>query len=151
MASTPKYAWLWKRFDEFLGEKHLKQTKQRNIIIEIFLDQGGHVSAEDLHAKVRKKGHNIGLATVYRTLNLLKEGGFADQKQFSDGKSVFELREPGQHHDHLVCVSCGKVVEFENQEIEILQEQVAKRYHFRLTRHTLDLFGYCSDCDKKTT
>ena len=129
-------------------EKNLKQTKQRQTIVKGFLDLKGHISAEELHDYTREQGHNIGLATIYRTLNLLKEAGLADQKQFSDGKSVFELLSPGHHHDHLICMSCQKIIEFENDEIEQLQEAVAKHHGFKLINHSLDLFGYCPSCQE---
>lgn len=141
-------AWLWRSLDDFLMKKNLKQTKQRQRVIERFLELKGHISAEELHDHIRKKGDNIGLATVYRTLNLLKEAGLADQKQFSDGRSVFEVHAPGSHHDHLICLGCHMVVEFENEAIETLQEEVAKSFNFTLINHSLDLFGYCETCTK---
>ena len=142
------FVWFWERLDQYLAKSQLKQSKQRNYIIEEFLKLDAHVSAEDLHGVLKNTEHNPGLATVYRTLNLLKDAGLVDQKQFSDGKSVFEVLAPDSHHDHLICVSCHKVIEFENPEIEKLQGEVAQRYGFRLTHHSLDLFGYCSECLK---
>ncbi len=138
--------WFWDRLDQYLAKAQLKQSKQRNFIIEEFLKMDSHVSAEDLYSQLKNTEHNPGLATVYRTLNLLRDAGLVDQKQFADGKAVFEVMAPGSHHDHLICVGCHKVIEFENDEIERLQLQVANRYGFRLTRHSLELFGYCSDC-----
>ncbi len=143
-----KDEWFWDKLDQYLAKAQLKQSKQRNFIIEEFLRLNTHVSAEDLYSRLKSSEHNPGLATVYRTLNLLKEAGLVDQKQFSDGKAVFEILAPGTHHDHLICVACHKVIEFENDEIETLQEEVAKRYGFRLTHHSLDLFGYCTECWK---
>ncbi|RYZ64204.1 MAG: transcriptional repressor, partial [Proteobacteria bacterium] len=133
----------------YLAKSQLKHSKQRNFIIEEFLSMNSHVSAEELYSQLKNMDHNPGLATVYRTLNLLKDAGLVDQKQFSDGKSVFEVMAPDSHHDHLICLLCHKVVEFENEEIERLQEQVAKKYNFKLTKHSLELFGHCSDCVKK--
>ncbi len=141
--------WFWERLDQYLAKSQLKHSKQRNFIIEEFLSMNSHVSAEELYSQLKNAEHNPGLATVYRTLNLLKDAGLVDQKQFSDGKSVFEVMEPGTHHDHLICINCHKVIEFENEEIERLQEQVAKKYGFKLTKHSLELFGNCADCAKK--
>lgn len=141
--------WFWDKLEQYLAKAQLKQSKQRNFIIEEFLRMNSHVSAEELYSRLKHSEHNPGLATVYRTLNLLREAGLVDQKQFADGKSVFEILAPGSHHDHLICVSCHKVIEFENDEIERLQEQVAKRYGFHLTHHSLELFGYCADCWKQ--
>jgi Fur family ferric uptake transcriptional regulator len=145
-----KFQWFWDRLDQYLAKAQLKQSKQRNYIIEEFLELDSHVSAEDLYSRLKDTEHNPGLATVYRTLNLLKEAGLVDQKQFADGKSVFEVLDPKAHHDHLICVSCHKVQEFANEEIETLQKQVAARYNFKLTHHTLDMFGLCADCQKKS-
>jgi len=142
----PGHEWFWERLDQYLAKSQLKHSKQRNFIIAEFLQMKTHVSAEELYSQLKAMDHNPGLATVYRTLNLLKEAGLVDQKQFSDGKSVFEVMAPGSHHDHLICLSCHKVIEFENEEIEKLQEIVAKKHGFKLTKHSLELFGLCSDC-----
>ncbi|MBC7659964.1 MAG: transcriptional repressor [Chitinophagaceae bacterium] len=140
--------WFWEKLNHYLAKSQLKHSKQRNFIIEEFLAMDSHVSAEELYSQLKNRDHNPGLATVYRTLNLLKDAGLVDQKQFSDGKSVFEVMAPDSHHDHLICLSCHKVIEFENEEIERLQELVAKKHSFKLTKHSLELFGHCSDCVK---
>jgi Fur family ferric uptake transcriptional regulator len=147
--NAEKYQWFWDRLDQYLAKAQLKQSRQRNFIIDEFLALDSHVSAEDLYSRLKETEHNPGLATVYRTLNLLKEAGLVDQKQFADGKSVFEVLDPKSHHDHLICVDCHKVLEFSNEEIETLQRQVATRFGFRLTHHSLDLFGHCAECQKK--
>jgi len=141
--------WFWDLLDDYLSKQSLKQTRQRKIVVEEFLRLDRHVDAEDLFNIVRKKDAKIGLATVYRTLNLLKEAGLADQKSFRDGRSVFEVHRPDQHHDHFICIDCGKVVEFENEEIEALQEKVAEQLGFKLAGHRLDLYGRCvrRDCE----
>lgn len=143
------FSWFWKELDAFLVAQDLKQTKQRRIIVEKFLYLDTHIDAEQLYEVVRAEGHNIGLATVYRTLNLLKAAGLAEQQQFADGRAVFEVLVPHKHHDHLVCLDCGKVVEFTNDQIEKLQEQVAEENGFRLIDHRLDLYGRCRSCTKK--
>ena len=136
-------AWIWEKLDRHLEARNLKQTKQRRTIVEAFLGVNSHITAEELYDQIRDHGHNIGLATIYRTLTLLKEAGIVEQKQFADGRSVFEVDFPDHHHDHLICLDCGAVIEFENDEIERLQEKVAKAHKFRLTSHSLDLFGHC--------
>ena len=151
MASKQKiesYTWFWERLDKYLAKAQLKQSKQRNFIIEEFLKMDKHVSAEELHAHLKFSDQNPGLATVYRTLNLLREAGLVDQKQFTDGKSVFEVLLPGTHHDHLICLHCHKVIEFHNAQIEKLQEQIANEFGFTLKHHSLELFGTCTDCLK---
>lgn len=139
------FAWFWKRLNSYLDRANLKQSKQRNIVIECLLDLKEHISAEDLHQYVRSRNNNTGLATVYRTLNLLKDAGLVEQKHFMDGKSVFEVISPDSHHDHLICTLCERVIEFENDAIERLQEKVAAQFGFRLKDHRLDLFGECLD------
>lgn len=146
MAKKQEHHWFWRQLDDFLAEKRLNQTTPRKIIIMELLSLKGHISAEELHGHVKSKGHQIGLATVYRTLALLKEAGLVDQKQFEDDKAVFEVLEPGEHHDHLICLQCKKVVEFQNETIEKLQEKIAEERGYQLIHHTLDLFGYCPDC-----
>ncbi len=143
------YRWFWDALDAYLSKKNLKQTKQRKQIVERFIDMKEHLSAEELHEAVRKDGHNIGLATIYRTLNLLADAGLAEQKSFGEGRFVYEVNTPGTHHDHLICLGCGLVIEFENDEIEKLQEKVAAVHQFKLVSHRLDLFGHCVNCQQK--
>jgi len=137
------YRWFWDSLDQYLLQSGLKQTKQRRAIVERFINLKSHVSAERLHADSRDGGLSVGLATIYRTLNLLADAGLVEQKQFGDGHFVYEIRTPGSHHDHLICLDCGAVIEFENEEIERLQEKVAAAHGFQLTSHRLDLFGHC--------
>ena len=145
------FRWFWDALDAYLIKKSLKQTRQREIIVERFIAMGTHLSAEDLHEAVRRDGHNIGLATVYRTLNLLADAGLAEQKQFSEGRYVYEVMTPGGHHDHIICIDCGAVFEFENEAIEALQREVAQLHNIKLTSHRLDLFGHCTkqNCERR--
>lgn len=143
------HQWFWNNLDAYLANKGLKQTKQRQRIVELFIGLNSHTSAEDLHQAVKREGHNVGLATVYRTLNILVDAGLVEQKSFREGHFVYEVRTPGEHHDHLICLDCGKVLEFENPEIESIQDKIAIQYGFRLTHHRLDLYGRCQKpmCD----
>ncbi len=155
-ARTPQkkletYRWFWDALDAYLAKKSLKQTKQRRQIVEHFISLNNHLSAEELHEAVRKDGLTIGLATIYRTLNLLADAGLAEQKSFGEGRFVYEINMPGAHHDHLICLDCGTVIEFENDEIEALQEKVAQVHQFKLTSHRLDLHGHCEkpNCERR--
>jgi Fur family ferric uptake transcriptional regulator len=141
-----KFAWFWERLDRYLVGQDLKQTRQRKQIIQAFLELSDHTDAESLFRRIRRDYKDIGLATIYRTLNLLKAANLVVQHNFADGRAVFELLVPDEHHDHLVCTKCNKVVEFENKRIEELQTEVAQQFGFVLTDHRLDLFGYCGDC-----
>jgi Fur family ferric uptake transcriptional regulator len=135
-------------FQGYLHSKGLKFTRQREDIVNYFLKANDHFSAEELYRKIQKNDPQIGYATVYRTLKLLVEVGLAIENQFGDGITRFEPLHEGEHHDHLVCLKCGKIIEFENNKIEKLQLKVAKDNNFNLTKHKCVLYGYCSRCSK---
>jgi len=135
------------KLEGYLARHGLKHTRQREIILEAFLATPGHVTSEDLHERVRASNPEIGAATVYRTLKLLSEAGVASASHFREGVTTYE--HPLAHHDHLVCVACGEVVEFECAMIEDAQQRIAVTYGFRLTAHRHDLFGYCPRCQAK--
>ena len=129
----------------------LKLTRQRKVILDALLTLPRHVSAEELYAASIKKNSSIGLATIYRTLHLLCEAGLVQGREFGDGQSRYELAYNHHHHDHLVCIHCGKIIEFENMDIEYLQEQVAKKHSFKIQRHKLELYGECKECQEKAS
>lgn len=124
----------------------MKHTRQRELILETFIKAGGHVSAEELYNKVIGGDSSIGLATVYRTLNLLCECGIAQQREFGEGCTLYEIVQDYKHHDHLICTTCGKIIEFEDCNIERLQEKVAQENGFTIYRHKLEIYGLCSEC-----
>jgi Fur family ferric uptake transcriptional regulator len=128
----------------YLEDHHLKHTKQRDAILEVFLDASGHVTSDDLFQRVRDIHPNIGYTTVYRTLKLLCDAGLAIERRFEDGVTRYEIEH--EHHDHLVCTKCGKIVEFECQMIESAQDKIADRYGFRVLRHRHELYGHCANC-----
>lgn len=132
-------------FHRYLAESGLKATKQRNLIVRTFLESMGHISAEELYRRVKRRDPRIGLVTVYRTLRLLREAGLAEERQFGEGHALFEVGSRG-HHDHLICTRCGKIVEFANDAIEALQEEVAKQYGFTILAHKHELYGLCTTC-----
>ena len=135
-------------FAKFIEEKGLKSTTQRDDIVNAFFDSGGHVSIEELHHSVQKKNPKIGYTTVYRTLKLLTESGLAHERQFGDGQARYEPVTAEEHHDHLICLKCGIITEFENLKIERLQEDVAKEHGFKVKNHKLEMYGYCKKCKK---
>ncbi len=137
-----------KSFSDFIAQKGLKSTRQRDIILDFFLASDRHMSIEELYLKVRAKHPNIGYATVYRTLKLFAEAGLAREIQFGDGQTRYEHANEGEHHDHLVCTRCGAITEFENESIEKLQEEVAASYGFIIETHKLELYGACEKCRK---
>lgn len=131
-------------YKAYLAQHQLKMTNQRKVIITEFLRAGGHLSAEDLFNMVKKKDDGVGLASVYRTINSLVEAGLAVERRFLDRTSVYELENPGHHHDHLICMRCRKIFEFENEAIEDQQRKVAEGLGFTLKDHKLELYGWCN-------
>lgn len=132
-----------------ISKHHLKVTKERSSVLRAFMASERHVTAEELHREMKEKGSSIGLATIYRTLNLFCECGLAEQRQFGDGQARYELTYNVNHHDHLVCTQCDRIIEFENLDIEKLQEKVAKKNNFTVYSHKLELYGLCSGCSKQ--
>lgn len=128
----------------YLEKNHLKQTRQRELILHAFLDAQRHVTSEDLYQAVRKEHANIGYTTVYRTMKLLVEAGLATERHFDDGITRYEIEH--EHHDHLVCVQCGRIQEFECEEIEERQSEIASRHGFEILRHRHELYGHCRTC-----
>ena len=125
----------------------LKLTKQREVILEVFFSQSGHASAEDILFSARAKDERVSLATVYRTLKLLQEYGLAEAHNFKDGQALFEpCLDKDDHHDHLICTRCGRIVEFVDPKIERLQIKNAKEHGFLITSHKMELYGLCRSC-----
>jgi len=135
------------RLAAHMRSRGLKVTRQRDQILESFLKIGKHVGVEDLLRAVRKNTPSIGNATVYRTMKLFVEAGIAEERRFSAGVTLYEPHDGDEHHhDHLICTVCERIFEFENEEIEQLQEQVAEAQGFKLTHHKMELYGLCTDC-----
>lgn len=138
-----------KLFTDYISAHGLKLTPQRRLIAEVFLKQDGHLSTEELYDKVRKEDSSVGQATVYRTLKLFCESGLGKEVHFGDGVARYERIVGVTHHDHLICIGCGKQVEFIDEDIEKLQEKLAERHGFLLTSHHMNLYGVCPVCRKK--
>ena len=136
-------------FYKYLTHKGLKRTKQRDVVLELFLSNDTHLTAEDIYQKLKHKHSDIGYSTVYRTLKLLKECDLAREVYFADGRMYFEHQFEQPHHDHMVCTQCGHTIEFFNATIEALQDRVAEENGFTPTRHTMVIFGLCRKCRDK--
>lgn len=131
------------RWTKYLRRHNLKTTQQRELIVDEFFRSTGHISVEDLLARVRRMQSHIGYATVYRTLKLLTESGVAASRHFDDGQTRYEIADES-HHDHLICLQCNLILEFENEEIEKLQDEMAARLGgFKVVRHKLELYALC--------
>lgn len=136
----------YKTLARYLDEKKLKHTKQRDAILDAFLSVKGHVTSEELYERIKITHPGIGFTTVYRTMKLLCEAGLAHERHFEGGVTRYEMC--SEHHDHLVCLRCGTIVEFECSMIESAQDDIAARYGFRLLRHRHELYGHCPECSK---
>ncbi len=143
-----------KEFSEYLVElknlikkRGLKHSAQRELILKILFHAKEHLSPEDIYNQVKKINPAIGLATVYRTLSFLEKEGMVDSVSFGAEGKRYELNR-GEHHDHIICLECGKIIEFYNEELERLQEKIATGCGFKLITHQLNLYGLCKECQK---
>ena len=136
-----------------LSERQHKMTPQRQIVLQIFLDHPGeHLSAEDVHDILRTEKAEIGLATVYRTLELLSDLGILQKMEFGDGCSRYEVNDTDptrHHHHHLICTKCGKVEEFDEDLLESLEADIERKTGFRTLDHQVKFFGVCKACQEK--
>ena len=132
---------MMEEFRRYLREHSLPVTSQREQVAEVVLEAGGHLSVEDIEQQLRQRGLRIGKATVYRTLDILAKSGMISERDFGEGFRRYE-RVPGHpHHEHLICVRCGKVVEFTNERLERLKSLIAEEYGFQHHHHRLDIYG----------
>lgn len=128
------------RIEKLCIDKGLRMTEQRRVIARVLSDAHDHPDAEELHRRAAAIDNRISIATVYRTVRLFEEAGILERHDFRDGRSRYE-EAPEEHHDHLIDLSTGKVIEFRDEEIERLQELIAERLGFRLIDHRLELYG----------
>ena len=144
------YEDFFEKFKLLLKKENLKLTKQREAIFKAIYESDHHFTPEDLYLHIKKMFPQckIGMTTVYRTLNLLEENQFVSSISFGIQGKKFEFSSK-PHHDHLICTDCGKIVEFEDETIEKLQEKIAKMRGFKMTDHIMQLYGICSECQKE--
>ena len=132
-------------FEEFLKRKNLKQSNQRLEILKTFVNTDKHLTTDELYSIVRNKYPTIGFVTVYRTLKLLCESGLSRELKFEDGVSRYEHEFRHEHHDHLICMECGRFVEVVDLKIEELQKMMAKKYGFAPEHHRMEIYGICKE------
>src|SRR6266516_4739914 len=137
-------------FLKHIQKKGLKRTSQRDLILDVFLRTEKHLSSEDLYRLVRELDPNIGQTTVYRTLKLLSDAGLAREVRFGDGRTHYEHSYKHEHHDHMICSECGKIIESYSTELEAIQDAMAAKHKFTLTEHLLRMIVVCTDCRQKT-
>lgn len=137
-------------FNTYLAERDLRFTSQRKAVFDRAFETHEHFTAEKLYEWLRDEGDaKVSRATVYRTLALLVEGGFLDSLDAGQGEMLYEHVLGHRHHDHMVCVSCGRIEEFHSSAIEREQEAIARQNGFVMVDHDLRLFGYCRVCVRK--
>ncbi len=150
MIENLEYDSLLEKFKILLKANNLKYTKQREAVLKVLYNNESHFSPENLYSLVKKNypSLNIGIATVYRTLNLLEESEMVTSISFgAQGKKYEIATKP--HHDHMICKSCSKIIEFEDDTIEKRQKAIAKKHDFKLTGHLMQLYGVCKECSQK--
>jgi Fur family ferric uptake transcriptional regulator len=133
------------RFREYLAANNLRLTPERRAVLEVILSREGHFDAEELMRFLRRR-RRVSRATLYRTLDHLREAGLVKVHRFGRGQALYERNYGRKHHDHMVCNACGEVIEFVNDEIERLQDEVCRRAGFRSTSHVMQIFGVCREC-----
>ncbi|MDR2635199.1 MAG: transcriptional repressor [Campylobacteraceae bacterium] len=147
-----EYDSLLANFKDILKKNGLKFTIQREVILRTLYSINGHFTPDALYLIIKEKypDLNVGIATVYRTLNVLEESDVATSLSFGSQGKKFELGNK-PHHDHMICKICNTIIEFEDKAIEKRQEQIAKERGFKLTGHLMQLYGICSKCQKTET
>jgi Fur family ferric uptake transcriptional regulator len=136
------------RYKNFLLKNHLKNTNQRKILFDYIIRQKKHFSIDDVIDAAKKKSPYLGQATVYRMLNTMHRSGEIQEHSFRE-RTLYEVKNPDEHHDHLICIECDDIVEFNSPDIEDMQDQIAEENGYRLVDHRLDLKGVCSKCQEK--
>jgi Fur family ferric uptake transcriptional regulator len=141
------YPLLLEKFKTLLKTNALKFTKQRELILKFLYDNDEHYTPEDIYMLLKKENPdiNIGIATVYRTLTLLEDSEIASSISFGAQGKKYELGLK-KHHDHLICTSCGDIIEFFDETIEEQQEKIAAKFNFKMTDHTMKIVGLCEKC-----
>ena len=130
-----------------LAANNYKLTSQRKQILKTLLDnQGQHLSAEDIYEILKQDNPSIGLATVYRTLELFCDLGLIQQLDFDDERKRYELEGDDSHHHHLICLNCNKIIEFNDEILEEFEQDLQREHNFKVTEHKIKFYGYCDQC-----
>lgn len=133
-------------FRKYVEEKGLRNTRQRDIILDAFLSADRHITVEELFNALKENNPGIGYATVHRNLGLLCEAGIADEIKIGNQKARYEPKLGQKHHDHLICVKCKSFIEVHDDKIERLQDKLAEANEFIPVRHKLEIYGICKKC-----
>jgi Fur family ferric uptake transcriptional regulator len=136
------------RIKGYLHSKGIRFTSQRRKVARLLLSFGSHLSADEIADKLKAQGLAVSKATVYRTLSLMKKSGLFEEHDFGAGRKCYEYKVDRPHHDHLYCIKCMRVIEFNDPALEQLQKRITRRFHFASIYHSHKIFGYCWSCRK---
>ena len=131
---------------DVLQNEGLRYTSKRQIVWDEICRNDNHRDADEIYFKIRKSGNKVSRATVYRTIDVLVKNNLVRKLKLGDGRNRYENKLETGHHDHIVCIQCGRIDEFMDENIEKLQDEIAKKYQFKIVRHIHQLFGLCRDC-----
>jgi Fur family transcriptional regulator, ferric uptake regulator len=137
-----------KQFEKLFKQEKIDRFDDRYKILEAFLQEEQHVSSQELESTLRGNGIPLSEEFVKETLELMCHFGFAQKNRFKNGTVRYEHHHLGQHHDHMICTKCGKIIEFENDQMEILQSRIAGGFGFHMLQHRMEIYGICSECLK---
>ena len=141
-----------RRFRGFLHANDLRLTGERMDLLRAVLNAPPHFDADQLMIRMRRRKRRVSRATIYRTLTLLERCGIIRKSMLGGNRAVYEASIGRRHHDHIICVSCGRIEEFRAEEVEVIQERIARHHGFQIIDHVHQIFGLCSDCrHSKTT
>lgn len=136
-------------YKNYIIKNSIRESKQREKILEIFLLTEGHSTIYELFENVKKEYKEIGIATIYRAMKIFCDAGLAEEVDVGDGNKRYEHKYNHKHHDHLICIHCGKIIEFSNDNIEKLQNDICNKIEFKPITHSLQIRGICKECNNK--
>ena len=135
------------QYQNYIKTNNFKSSKRRDFIFNFIIKKTGHFTIDDLYQKLLKIDHDIGIATIYRTIRLLVDCGILVEQTFGEKKGYFELiSRQASHHGHLICLECGKIVEFNCDFIDQFQNSLAKKHQFKINSHKFEVYGICKEC-----
>ncbi len=137
---------IYEKYENYLKTHNIKKSSQREIILSKFIQKKNHISAQDLYNIVQIDNKEIGIATVYRAMKFFCEAGIAKEIDIGDGVKRYEINIDNKHHDHLICIKCGAIIEIYNESLEKIQNEICKKYGFIPEQHVLYVYGICKNC-----
>ena len=139
---------LYRQFEQIMARMEWELTEEQRRILEVFLDSEEHITASKICERLRRRGLELDLPSVEGALALFCRFGIGRSSHFEGQETSYEHLHPAVHHDHCICVKCGRILEFQNEELESIQDGVAEKLGFKPLRHRMEIYGLCPDCDK---